>query len=178
MTIQNPNLAGIFITYDKSRLTLVVVERTATENGLAADKQLLEFSFSKFKEADHHVVEKTLGEIVLYALEKATPGGLGFGEYSSLLDRISEENLKAFSDGLDLSNSEDQYSLAIVLFAHARRDKSWEMVERAIELFKQSASKKHPEAMRFLEEDLPLVLPRLEEKLKPKDKLGSDTNLI
>lgn len=178
MTIQNPNLAGIFINYDRSRHTLMVVERTATENGLAVDKQLLEFSFSKFEEADHHVVEKTLGEIVLYALEKVTPGGLGFGEYGSLLDRISEENLKAFSEGLDLSNPEDQYSLATVLFAHARRAKSWEMVERAMELFKRAASEKHPEAMRFLEEDLPLVLPRLEEKLKPKDKLGSDTNLI
>ncbi|MFZ5558106.1 MAG: hypothetical protein ACOZDY_15545 [Pseudomonadota bacterium] len=158
--------AGLFISFDKSAQNLIVTERRVSDTGQVVDHPVLEFSLADNANADPQVVEQTLGQLMLYSLEKLTPGGLGFGSYADLLDRISDENFEVFCHDLDLNKPEDQYDFATMLFSRGRRKESWEMVERAIELFEKAAASGHDEAKRFLAEDLPIVRPRLEEKLK------------
>lgn len=166
--MKNETCPGLFISYDRPTQMLVVIERHASENGVVSDLERLRFCFADFDKLDPQVIEQTLGQLILYSLEKLTPDGLGFGDYSDLLERISEENIAVFSQGLDMRNSDDQCGLATLLFSRGRRMKSWEMVERAIDLFEQAAEAGHVEAKRFINEELPIVLPRLEEKLKGK----------
>lgn len=160
--------SGLFICYDKQAKMLVIIERKAATSGAAIDKEKLRFCLADYDNIDSRVIEQTLGQLVLHSLEMGTPGGLGFGDYRDFLEHISEDNLAAFSQGLDMSNPDDQYSLATLLFSRGGRMKSWEIVERAIELFEQAANAGNSEAKRFLNEDLPIVLPRMEQKFKPK----------
>ncbi|MBZ0091594.1 MAG: hypothetical protein K8F27_05160 [Sulfuricellaceae bacterium] len=161
--------SGLFISYDRPTQMLVVLERKTSEHGTISDQERLRFCFADYDNLDSQVIEQTLGQLVLYSLEKLTPDGLGFGDYSDLLDRISEENIAVFSQGLDMSNPDDQYSLATLMFSRGGRMKSWGMVERAIGLFEQAAVAGHHEAKRFLDEDLPVVRPRMEEKLNKRN---------
>ena len=87
---------GIVISYDRPSFTLKIVETALQADGSAINKQLLQFSFSKFNESDHHITEKTIGEIVLYALEMATPSGLrkGVCEKGSKCEKGSATVLK------------------------------------------------------------------------------------
>jgi hypothetical protein len=116
---------------------------------------------------DLHSVEATLGQLVLWALDRAA-GGLGFGNYPETFEKLCEENLAAFWKGTDLTSPEGQHELAVVMFAHGRRRGSWPEIEHAIGLFERAASNGHEEAKRFLREDLPVVRDRLESKFKGK----------
>jgi len=161
--------SGLCINYSRTTRTLTVLEKKTSEKGDASEREILRFSFADYDDHDSQAIEQTLGQLVLYSLEKLTPDGLGFGDYSDLLDRISEENIAVFSQGLDMSNPDDQYDLALYLFSRGMRMKSREMVGRAIALYKQAAAAGHLEAKRFLDEDWPVVRPTMEEKL---GKLG------
>lgn len=165
--MKNGTCPGLFISYDRSAQMLAVIERKTSENGVVSDLERLRFRFADYDNLDSQVMEQTLGQLVLYSLEKLIPEGLGFGDYSDLLERISEENITVFSQGVDMSNPDDQCGLATLLFSRGSRMKSWEMIERAIGLFEQAAEAGHVEAKHFINEDLPVVLPRLEERLKP-----------
>lgn len=159
MKIQKP---GVFISFDKLTQTLAVVEQKGSQ-----ERTLLTYRLSGRMEFEASTVEKTLGQLLLHSLDRMTEGGLGFGEYANLFEQISDDNFAAFCDGLDLAGADDQYALATVLFARAKRVGSWGMVEQALELFERAATHGHVEARRFLDDDLPVVLPRLKQKLQP-----------
>jgi hypothetical protein len=150
----------IVVTFDKERQALRV--ESCTSNGR---ESLLEISLRKLP-ADLRAFEQTLGQFILYSLNQRLPEGLPFGHYESLMTTISEENLAAFSKELNLTSPADKYDLATVMFSQGKAAASWEQVERAITLFKEAAASGHTEARRFVEDDLPVVLPRLEEKLR------------
>ena len=156
----------LVVRFYEADQTLRIHERDGLEP--AKETQILEFSFRDNEPTDLHQVEQTLGQLLLFSLNRLTPGGLGFGSYDDLLERISADNLAAFAQGLNLNNAKDQYDLATIMFSHGRRVGSWAIVERAIGLYRTAAQGGHKEALRFVEEDLPVVLPRVEQKLKPK----------
>ena len=164
--MKNAGCSGIFVSYDRSTQNLIVLEKKISESGDTSDRVILKFSFADYDDRGSQVMEQTLGQLVLHSLDKLTPGGLGFGDYGELLDCISEENIAAFSQRLDMSDPDDQYGLALYLFSRGTRMKSWDTVERAISLYEAAAAAGHLEAKRFLNEDLPVVRPRMEEKLK------------
>lgn len=166
--MNNVNCYGLLVKYDRGTRKLVVIEQKISGTGIARESQLLEFSLAGTDEANMSVVEQTLGQLLLYSLEKLTPEGLGFGSYADLFRQICEDNFEVFCRGLDLSSKDDQYDLATMMFSRGRRIGSWEKVEHAINLFVHAAAAGHEEAKKFLEEDLPVVLPRLKEKLKPQ----------
>lgn len=118
---------------------------------------------------DMSQVEITLGQFVLSNLDRITPGGLGIPGYSDLFDRISDENFEVFCAGLDSNLPEDQYDLAMMIFNRGRRKKSWTMIQESIRLFESSSSAGCQQATHFLVEVLPIVLPRLQEKLQSKE---------
>ena len=153
---------GLFISFDKSTQTLAVVERSGS-----AERTLLTYRLDGRAESEASAVEQTLGQLVLHSLDRMTPGGLGFGDYANLFEQISEDNFVAFCSGLDLALADDQYAQATMMFSRGKRVGSWGMIEEAIELFKRAATSGHAEAKHFLDEDLPVVLPRLKQKLQP-----------
>lgn len=159
MKIQKP---GVFVTFDRSTQMLAVVEQSGSD-----ERTLLTYRLNGRTDSETGTVEQTLGQLLLHSLDRMTEGGLGFGEYANLFEQISDDNFAAFCDGLDLADADDQYALATVLFARAKRVGSWSMVEQALELFRRAASDGHVEAKRFLDDDLPVLLPRLKQKLQP-----------
>jgi len=158
-------MTEIIVTFDDERRMLRLERRSMTSR-----ESLLEVSLQEAP-AKLDVFEQTLGQFVLYSLNQCLPRGLPFGNYGSLMRTIGEENLAIFSSGLSLTSANDKYDLATVLFSQGKLARSWEKVERAISLFKEAAISGHAEARRFVEDDLPVVLPRLEEKMRtpPKD---------
>lgn len=164
------NNIGIFIYYDESLKKLVFVKQKITQGKKNDFYQLLDFSFKDQSEINTQELERTLGQLILYYLEKLTPNGLGFGNYSYLLKEISKENLEKFCQDIDLKKTSDKYDLATIMFSYGRRNKSWKTVEYAINLFKQASSEGHKESKRFIEKDLPVVYSRLVEKLRNSDE--------
>lgn len=158
---------SLLLRYDRATLTLLITQVDESVVDGLKGRDLLRVPFAGLQESKLKEAERTLGEFVLHALENATPDGLGFGSYADLLGRISEENLSAYLASVELVDPDKKYEVAVVLFAHGRRAESWPLIERALELFKQAALDGQPKAVKFLNEDLPLVLPRLERKLKP-----------
>ena len=154
--------AKLLVSFDRSTGTLAVLQL-----GECTERKLLTLRLTDQPESVRGTLEQTLGQLILHALNRLTPGGLRYGDYASLFDRIAEENFVAFCDGLDLEDADDLYALGSVLFAHARRKGSWTMVEGAIGFFQRAADREHALAKRFLGEDLPVVLPRLRQKLQP-----------
>lgn len=154
--------SGVFVSFDRSTQMLSVVEQDNS-----GERTLLTYRLRGRTESETSAVEQTLGQLLLHALDRMTEGGLGFGDYASLFEQISDDNFAAFCDGLDLADADDQYALATVLFARAKRVGSWSMVEQALELFRRAASGGHGEAKRFLDDDLPVLLPRLKQRLQP-----------
>jgi hypothetical protein len=158
----------LIIAYDRDTQTLTVRERARDADTAVSERHVLSFSFIENPQARSDVVEQTLGQVVLYHLDRATPGGLGFGDYRDLLARVSDENLDVFVRSIDMRNPQDQYDLALLMFSRGQRMESLEIVRRAIALFKQAAEAGHAESRRFIDHDLPVVQDRLEAKLKPK----------
>lgn len=158
--------AGVTVSFDKATQKLSVSDQWESESGETVQRQILEFHLSERKGVDLRVLEETLGQLILYSLDRQTPGGLGVGNYSEVLEKISEDNVEIFAHGVHLANPDDQYDLATVLFSRGRRFKSWETVERAILLFEQAAASGNQDAIRFLAEQLPVVRAYIEEKLK------------
>jgi hypothetical protein len=151
---------GLMVQYDRPSKELSI--RFSGEG----EKKIFEFRFEDADALDSENVERTLGQIILYSLNKITRGGLGFGEYDSLLDKIADENFESLKDGLNVNDPDDQYALATFLFSRGRKKASWSDIENAEKLFERAANAGHAEARRFLVEDLPVVRSRLEERLK------------
>ena len=109
------------------------------------------------------VVENTLGQMILYQIDRMTDKGVGFGDYKNILERISKENLDCFIQSLDSDNADDVYSLALLIFSHGRRKKSLDIVKKALSLFEKSAHMGNGDSIKFLSEEWPIVKDRIEQ---------------
>lgn len=158
---------SITVSFDKKEKELLVYRASLSAMGLLEEHSILKFRLPE-QDFDLEKIEQTLGEIILFHLNKMTQGGLGFGNYDDLFERIKKENIAFFTRSLDLSLSDDQYDLALILFSKGRQDESWDTVKRAVDLFKAAALQGHKEAQHFVNDNLPILLPRLEQKLKGK----------
>lgn len=154
---------GLYVSFDVDNHILSIYESSTLIDAMV---KVFSIDLGEYTDIDCENIENTLGQLILYLLHRRSEIGIPFAKYETILSALNTENFNSIYEHIDFTNPTDQYDYATLLFSHGRKANSWAMIEKAEYWFQKSAAAGNKEAKRFLCEDLPVLKPRLEEKLK------------